>query len=71
MQQFAYIVQGVDQALNIATMPKLCAPNILLEKSAVGVIVGWITIHPLIEPKGDVNPITDPKQYCILEHFKR
>ena len=45
----AYIVQGIDQALNITTMPKLRAPYILLEKRAIGVIVGWITIHPLVE----------------------
>lgn len=40
-------------------MPKLCAPYILLKKSAVGVIVGWIAIHPLVEPKGKVNPTSD------------
>lgn len=33
-------------------MPELCTPYILLEKSAIDVIVGWITIHPLVEHHG-------------------
>lgn len=33
-------------------MPELCAPYVLLEKSAIGIIVGWITVHPLVEHHG-------------------
>lgn len=67
------IIQRIDQALKITTMPKLCAPYILLEKSAIGVIVGRITVHPLIQHHGIKRepPVVRRGMICVTITFTR
>lgn len=52
-------------------MPELCTPYILLEKSAIDVIVGWVTVHPLVEHHGIKRepPVVRRRMVCMIIAF--
>ena len=46
------VVQAIDQASDIPSMPQLICHGVMFENSAIGVIVGWIAIDEPIEEEG-------------------
>src|SRR6266498_1707653 len=65
------IVQTIDHASNISTMPHLIRVQVMLEESAIDVVIRWITIDISVEEKGveRKSPVTRRGMVCVSFPF--